>query len=88
MTRQKWCIVQRSDFVAAGYRGYDFGVIVTHDGRVFKYSVGDKVFTPQGLDFKIDKYMDKRYNSTIEDAYIRALNEFRKEYNISWQEIK
>ena len=29
-----------SDFVAAGFRKYDFGIVVTHDGRVFKYSVG------------------------------------------------
>lgn len=32
------------DFVSAGARGYDFGVIVTHDGRVFQYKAGDKPF--------------------------------------------
>ena len=77
-----------SDFVAAGYRGYDFGIVVTHDGRVFKYSVGEKVFQPQTLDRRIDKYKNMIYNSNIEDAYVRALNEYRKEYGISWQEIE
>ncbi|MFQ8893540.1 MAG: hypothetical protein ACLR6Z_00455 [Dorea sp.] len=29
-----------SDFVAAGARKYEFGIIATHDGRVFSYKVG------------------------------------------------
>lgn len=76
-----------SDFVAAGYRKYDFGIVVTHDGKIYKYSVGDKYFTSGLLDKRIDKYINGEYNLSIEDAYIKALNEFREEYGIKWQEV-
>lgn len=77
-----------SDFVAAGARGYQYGIVVTHDGRIYKYSVGDKPFLPYLLDNRIDKYCSKEYNLNIKGAYEKALNEFRKEYGISWQEIE
>lgn len=77
-----------ADFTAAGYREYDFGVIVTHDGRIFKYKVGNRAFHAYALDMRIDKYMRKEYNLGVEEAFEKALNEFRKEYGISWQEIK
>ena len=48
-----------SDFVAAGARGYQYGIVVTHDGRIYKYSVGDKPFLPYLLDNWIDKYCSK-----------------------------
>lgn len=77
-----------SDFVAAGARGYQYGIVITHDGRIYKYSVGDKPFLPYLLDNRIDKYCSKEYNLNIKEAYEKALNEFRKEYGISWQEIE
>lgn len=77
-----------SDFVAAGARGYQYGIVVTHDGRIYKYSVGDKPFLPYLLDNRIDKYCSKEYNLNIKEAYEKALNVFRKEYGISWQEIE
>lgn len=77
-----------SDFVAAGARGYQYGIVVTHDGRIYKYSVGDKPFLPYLLDNRIDKYCSKEYNLNIKESYEKALNEFRKEYGISWQEIE
>lgn len=77
-----------SDFVAAGARGYQYGIVVTHDGRIYKYSVGDKPFLPYLLDNRIDKYCSKEYNLNTKEAYEKALNEFRKEYGISWQEIE
>ena len=40
------------------------------------------------LDNRIDKYCSKEYNLNIKEAYEKALNEFRKEYGISWQEIE
>lgn len=33
-----------SGFTAAEYRGYKFEMVVIHDGRIFKYSVDDKLF--------------------------------------------
>lgn len=77
-----------SDFAAAGYRNYKFGVIVTHDGRVFKYSSGNRPFLASLLDNRIEKYQGKEYNLSKEEAHIKALNEFRKEYGITWEEIK
>lgn len=77
-----------SDFVAAGYRGYEFGIVVTHDGRIFKYGVGNKSFLPELLDGRVDKYMQTPYNLNIEKAQLKALNEFREEYDITWEEIK
>lgn len=77
-----------SDFVAAGYRGYEFGIVVTHDGKIYKYAVGNKTFLPKLLDERVDKYMKNPYNFSIDKAQIKALNEFRKEYGITWEEIK
>ena len=77
-----------SDFAAAGYRQYDFGIVVTHDGRVFKYSTGDKPFLPSLFDDRVDKYTEYPYNLTNEKAHEKVLNEFREEYGISWTEIK
>lgn len=77
-----------SDFGAAGYRGYKFGVVVTHDGRVFKYGAGSKPFLPMLLDERIDKYMDEPYNMSIEAAHDTVLKDFEREYGITWEELK
>ena len=76
-----------SDFAAAGYRGYAFGVMVTHEGRVFTYNAGNKPFLPRLFDERVDKYVDAPYNLSIEKAHERALKEFEKEYGITWKEI-
>ncbi len=77
-----------SDFAAAGYRKYDFGIVVTHSGKVYKYSVGPRPFLPRVLDDRIDKYTNSPYNLSTEKAHIRALNDVAKEYGITWQELK
>ena len=77
-----------SDFVAAGYRGYQFGVVVTHDGRVFKYNVGNTPFSVLLFDKRIDKYINPPYNLDIDKAHQKVLDEFKEEYGISWKEIK
>ena len=77
-----------SDFAAAGYRKYSFGIAVTHDGRLFKYSCGEKPFLGYLLDNRIEKYQKPEYNLNKEEAHIKALNEFRQEYGITWEEIK
>lgn len=76
-----------SDFGASGYRGYKFGVVVTHDGRVYTYECGNRPFLPQLLDERVDKYLEKPYNLSIEKAHQKVLSEFEKEYGISWKEI-
>lgn len=77
-----------SDFVSAGARNYDFGVVVTHDGRVFAYRAGNKPFRSEYLDKTVDKYVSAPYNYDIEEAQIKALTEFEKEYGIEWKELK
>lgn len=77
-----------SDFVTAGYRGYTFGVVVTHSGKVYKYSVGKVSFRANVIDARIDKYLNQPYNLSAEKAHIRALNEIRKEYGITWEELE
>lgn len=77
-----------SDFVAAGYRKYNFGIVATHEGKVYKYTVGNKAFLPRMLDDRIDKYTNSPYNLSIEKAHVKALNEMVKEYDITWQELQ
>lgn len=76
-----------SDFAVAGYRKYKFGIVVTHDGRVFRYSAGNKPFSPIILDGRVDKYNRPPYNLSISEAHIKALNELVKEYGVSWEEL-
>lgn len=40
--------------LAAGYRKYKFGIVVTHDGRVFQYSAVTRPFLPDLLDGRVD----------------------------------
>lgn len=77
-----------SDFGAAGYRGYEFGVVVTHSGQVFKYECGREPFLPNLFDSRVDKYTNPPYNLDIEKSFERVLTEFEKEYGISWEKIK
>ena len=76
-----------SDFVVAGYRKYDFGLVITHDLKVFKYKVGNRPFPATYLDNKVDKYMGKNYNLPILEAQEKALQELSKEGIIEWKEI-
>lgn len=76
-----------SDFVAAGYRRYQFGIVVTHDGRVFQYASGPTPFRSVTFNKSVDKYRNPPYNLSVNGAYARALDEFRKEYGVICCEI-
>ena len=80
-----------SDFVAAGYRKYEFGIVVTHDGRLYKYSAGSDPVSTSFIDSKIDKHTGRGYNIDEVEArkgFEKTLNELRKECGIEWKEIK
>ena len=77
-----------SDLVAAGSRRYEFGVIATHDGKLYKYSAGDKPFLATTFDKTVDKYKGPEYNLSTQDAFIKALNDFRERNGIKWQLIE
>lgn len=77
-----------SDFAASGFRKYKFGLVITHDGRVFKYRHGDKPFLPSVFDNRIDKYSKSPYNLGMVEAHLKVIEDFKKEYGILWEEIK
>ena len=78
-----------SDFVAAGYREYDFGLVATHDGKVYKYSVGNTPVRAETIDACIDKYTHGAYNeSEKRRGFEKALEELRKGYGLKWEELK
>lgn len=77
-----------SDFVSAGARGYDFGLVATHDGKVFWYKSGSKPFRSEYFNKTVDKYVSEPYNYDIEKAQIKTLSEFKKEFGIEWKELK
>jgi|GEM_PF-180225 len=77
-----------ADFVSLGYRKYSEGVIVTHDGKVYTYNIGDKIFTSGVLDRRIYKYASMPYNMPMEEAHIKALDTMAEDYKIKWRELK
>lgn len=77
-----------SDYVSSGYRRYAEGIILCHNGKIYTYKVGDRIFTSGVLDKRIDKYTKMPYNMSSEDAHVRVLNEMSKEYGLKWGELK
>ncbi len=77
-----------SDLVVAGGRKYEFGIVATHDGRVFWYKVGEKPFRSEYFDRIVDKYVSQPYNYDIEKAQKETLIEFGKEFGVEWKELK
>lgn len=67
-----------SDFASAGYRGYDFGVVVTHDGRVYKYSAGNTPFDKEIIDKYIAQYRNPPYNLDEDKAEIKTISTLRR----------
>ncbi len=76
-----------ADYVSLGYRRYRQGVIVTHDGKVYTYNIGNKVFTSGVLDRRIYKYSNVPYKMSMEDAHVKALETMREDYGTEWREL-
>lgn len=74
-----------SDFGSAGYNGYNFGVVVCHDGTIYKYSVGNIPFTSNLFDKMVDSFKNKGY--TEKGAILETLKYFEEKYEIKWGEI-
>lgn len=76
-----------SDFIAAAYRGYDFGLVVTHDGRVFRYTPPTMFVSANEIDSIIDKAIKGSYTDSEKiRSYLDALKELGK-FGITWQEL-
>ena len=78
-----------SDFVAASARGYEYGIVVTHDGRIYKYTGPTKIVSARTLDKVIDNHTRMVYSEDeVTAGFEKALNQLRKEYGITWTEIE
>lgn len=77
-----------SDFTSNGLHRYSLGVIACHDGTVYTYKAGDRIFTAGLFDGRIEKYKSRPYNMNVMEAHKRTLDEFVEEYGIEWREIQ
>ena len=76
-----------NDLTSNGAHRYLLGVVVTHNGKVFTYKVGNKPFTAISFGMRVDKYRGSKYNLSEYDAIIRTLNDYSEQYGIEWREI-
>lgn len=73
-----------SDLVSNGANKYKLGVVVTHNGRVFTYKVGNSPFLAKTFDDTVDKFRSEGYNE--DEAMAKALDQFRLSHGIEWSE--
>lgn len=76
-----------SDFTSNGLHRYLFGVVACHDGTVYTYKAGTRIFTTGLFDGRVEKYKNQPYNMSGMDAHKRVLDEFVEEYGIEWKVI-
>ena len=77
-----------SDFVAAAARRYEFGIVVTHDLRVFQYTGPTVRTTAAAIDDVIDYYTKTAYTEIDKRrAFDRAMGELERRFGITWQEM-
>ena len=75
--------------LAASARGYEYGIVVTHDGRIYKYTGPTKIVSARTLDKVIDNHTRMVYSEDeVTAGFEKALNQLRKEYGITWTEIE
>ena len=76
-----------SDFIAAAYRRYDFGLVVTHEGRVFRYTPPTMFVSAKEIDRIIDKAVEGTYtDSDAMSRYFGAMDELKR-FGITWEEM-
>lgn len=77
-----------SDFVVAGARGYEFGIVITHDLKVFKYTPPSTPIDALTLDRIIDKYTRMLYDDIEKrKGFEKAMQELERRFGITWQEM-
>ena len=75
------------DIVSNAVHNYKFGIVVTHDGRVYKYKAGKVPFSNNIFASKVDKYRAMPYNYSESEAIVKTLDEFVKMYGMEWSEL-
>ena len=77
-----------SDFVAAGARGYEFGIVITNDLRVFKYTPPKIKISPVTIDRVIEKHTKLLYDDIEkQEGFKWAMEELERRYGITWREM-
>lgn len=77
-----------SDFVAAASRGYQFGIVVTHDLKVYKYTGPTKYVTQQAIDLIIDKNTRFAYTDKEKiNGFWNAMDELERRFGITCIEL-
>lgn len=76
-----------SDFFVANVRKYDYGLVITHDGRIFKYSLKGDPRLPMILDKTIENVRRSHYNWNEDRVFLNAINRL-KEMGYKCVEIK
>ena len=67
--------------MASGSRKYLFGVVGTHDGKVFKYSHGDTPVLPSTIDKTLENFA---YYCKTEDEERRAVDQAMERLKADW----
>lgn len=77
-----------SDFVVAAARQYEFGIVITHDLRVYKYTGPKVIVRPVAIDAIIDKYVKLAYTEDDKrKAFTLAMKDLERRYGITWEEL-
>ena len=67
-----------SDFAAANNRNYNYGIVVTHEGKIYKYSLkSNQTFLPNLLDMTLAKIGQINYNLSEDQIFDKAMNELQ-----------
>lgn len=76
-----------SDFVSQRKHGYTLGVVVGHNGKIYRYGVGEnfEAFSPLRFDLTVAKYKAKGYNEI--DAQSSALKELSVLFDFDYEEV-
>ena len=61
----------------AGYRGYRFGLIICHNGNLYKYKI-EKPFQKHVFDKNVEKYISPPYNLGVEKAFDKVIGELER----------
>lgn len=78
------CPPSVDDFNWSFYNQYAIGIVVCHNGRLFKYSA-DQEISPGYFRLKVEKYQKIGYNEV--DAQLEAIENIRENYDIYFEEV-
>ncbi|MCD7892450.1 MAG: hypothetical protein LUG60_01990 [Erysipelotrichaceae bacterium] len=73
------------DFSSAFNFKYRFGIVVCHNGEVYYYKVGEKLFSGTIFDKNVENYKSCGYNNY--DAFEQTLNLFIENYVLEWRRL-